>query len=666
MSVAFDIDQISQHFIVLTSNQIKKAFNSEESEKILSLFTKRFDELFTKLKEKTDEIQIFHGINPILVIALEESLPYTSKSKKQVTEHVLAIYKAMLEDFVLEPQRRFMTSSKDPWVTFIEDTRKGNQKTYDNKYFELQEISATKEEFAFDINRCIYQEIFKEFGRQDLGSIMCEYDTIIAENVAKWVRFEREETIVEGFPRCTFRFFPIKQKFSDNPIIHNIYSLLNIIDDSYEMLTKQELIERGLDAETDLSEIIKLIETIQNHPGIKTSTDEEEEPLFGNISSYERYQEWKLLFIRKTPLEDRNKIIRNLPLELKEEKIDQLITQILENPYELTSIKWLCLNYLQHHFSSKVGFESEGVDETPINYILEEFSKNYSDIFFQSRSIPPESGSDVRVSIQVYGKGVPEYKLNEIAQLIRRRMVIDFPDASLSAIKPILSIDRVAKKFFDILEDPHQPFQLRELALRILMSRIGDKLIPTLKTISENKMDDPFLRGRAIDSLSWFTSNIPQLFENEDEPLESFEGLPAPIQRSVIDFFTRQGVEEELLLSIANDEKIAVTLRKIALRNLGTYTDPMVTDSLIELTNQRAANELLRQAALEALGKHETKSKIAKSVFEIFINLDESSFIRMEAFETLKDLNYTPSEESLQIDSSDWITTFGLKLLLEG
>ncbi|MFX0210616.1 MAG: HEAT repeat domain-containing protein, partial [Candidatus Hodarchaeota archaeon] len=371
-------------------------------------------------------------------------------------------------------------------------------------------------------------------------------------------------------------------------------------------------------------------------------------------------------FKRKTPLEDRNKIIRNLPLELKEEKIDQLITRILENPYELASIKWLCLNYLQYHFSAKVGFESEGVGETPINYILEEFAKNHSDISFQSCSISSEFGGDIRVSIQVYGKGVPEYKLNEIAQLMRRRMVIDFPDASLSAIKPILSVDRVTKKFFDILEDPDQPFQLRELALRILISRVGAKLIPTLKTISENKMDDPFLRGRAIDSLSWFTSNFPRLFENKKEPLKSFKSLPVPIQRSITDFIARQGVEEELLLAIANDEKITVTLRRIALRNLGTYTDPKVTDFLIELTNKRAANELLRQAALEALGKHEAKSKIAKPVFNIFINSEESSFMRMEAFETLKDLNYTPLEESLQIDSPDWITTFGLKQLLEG
>ncbi len=664
MSAAVDMDQIFQYFIVLTSNQIKKDFNSEEAEIILSSFTKRFSELFVKLKEKKTETQVFHGINPIFVISLEESLPTTEKDKKQVIEHVLAIYSMMLEDLVLEPQRRFMSSSKDPWSTFIEDTRKGNQKIYDNEYFKLQEVSATEEEFVFNINRCLYQEIFKQFGREDLGPIMCEYDSIVAENVAKWVRFEREETIAEGFPRCTFRFYRIKQKFSDNPIIDNIYSFLKIIDDADEMLSKQEIIENGFEEETELEDIIKLIETIRTHPGVKTSIIEEG-LVFGNVSSYKRHEDWKLLFNRKIPIEERTKIIRNLPLKLKEEKISQLITHILENPYELASIKWVCLNYLQHHFSSKVGFESEGVNELQLTPLLEEFARNYPKVSFESHPIHYEFDIP-RVSIHIYGKGVPEYKLKEPAQLLRRRMVVDFPNAGLSAIKPILSIDRVAKKFFDILEDPEQPFQLRELALRILISRVGIKLVPFLKNISENEKDDPFLRGRAIDSLSWFTSSLPQLFNTIDEPLEEFEDFPVPVQRSIVDFLTRHGIKEVLLVAIAKDENITTTIRRIALRNLGIYTDPKVTDFLLESAKERSINELLRQASLEALGKHEAKSRINNPVFEIFINPEESSFIRIEALETLKDLNYTPSEETLQLDSPDWITILGLKQLIEG
>ncbi|MCK4849323.1 MAG: L-2-amino-thiazoline-4-carboxylic acid hydrolase, partial [Candidatus Heimdallarchaeota archaeon] len=320
MSTTFDMDQMFEFFIVLTSNQMKKVFDSEKAEKILSSFTKRFEELFEELKTNKNDTEVFYGINPIFVIALEESLPETEKDKKQVTEHVLAIYKMMLEDMVLEPQRRFMSNDKDPWSTFIEDTRKGNEKIYENKHFKLKGVSATDEEFTFDINRCLYQEIFKEFGREDLGPIMCEYDSIVAENVNKWVRFEREETIADGFPRCTFKYYKIKQNFSDNPLLNGIYSFLKIIDDSEEMLSKEEIAEKGFEAEIEIEEIIKLIETISEHSGIKTSTIEKE-LVIGNVDSYKRYEEWKTLFNKKIPKEKRSEIIRNLPLSLKKEKI---------------------------------------------------------------------------------------------------------------------------------------------------------------------------------------------------------------------------------------------------------------------------------------------------------------------------------------------------------
>jgi hypothetical protein len=649
------MDQMFDYFILLTSKELKKSFDSEEVEEILSAFTKRFRELFKELKEKFNETELFHTINPIFIIALEESLPGKKKDKNQVTRYVLAIYKTMLEDMVLEPQRRFMSLSKDPWVTFTENTRKGNQQIYDNEYFKLKEVSATGEEFAFDINRCFYQEVFKQFGREDLGPIMCEYDSIIAENVAKWVRFEREETIAEGFPKCTFRYYSIKQKFSENPVIDNIHSFLKIIDESDEMLSKQEIMDKGLDAETDLEDITKLIEIIKNHPGIKTSINKEES-IFGSVSSFQRHEEWKILFNRKISKEERSTIIRKLPLTLREEKINQLITDILENPYELASIKWICLNYLQHHFSARVGFESEGVDEIQLSYLLQDFSKFYPKMSFEAQSI-----DKTRVSIQVYGKGVPEYKLKELLQLFRRKIVIDFPDASLSRIQPILSMDRVAKKFVDILEDVKQSFQLRELALRILISRVGIKLVPYLTTISENKKDDPFLRGRAIDSLAWFTSILPQIFDN----FEDFKNLPLPIQRSIVDFVTRYGINEELLVAIAKNDNISTIIRKIAIKNLGTYVNTKVTDFLLESVRERKNNEILRQACLEALGKHEVKSRINPPVFEIFSNPEESSFIRMEALETLKDLNYTPSEEILRLNNLDWIITVGLEQLME-
>ncbi|MFX0085053.1 MAG: L-2-amino-thiazoline-4-carboxylic acid hydrolase [Candidatus Hodarchaeota archaeon] len=654
----FNINQMFDYFVVFTSKELEKSFDSEEVETIISSFTKRFMELFEKIKEGFNETQLFHGINPAFVIALEESLPGKKKDKNQVARYILAIYRIMLEDFVLEPQRRFISSSKDPWSTFVEDTHNGNKKIYDNEYFKLKEVISTENEFGFDINRCLYQEVFKQLDREDLGSIMCEYDSLVAENVSKWVRFERKETIEEGFPRCTFRFFRIKQKFSDNPVIDSIYSFLKIIDEADEMLSRQEIMNKGLEIEIALEDIIKLINTIKKHPGIKTSILKEDF-VFGNVSSYKRHEEWKILFNKKNPKEYRAKIIRNLPLNLKEEKVNQIITNILENPYEVASIKWLCLSYLQHHFSSRVGFESEGVDEIQLNFILKEFAKNYPKISFEVHPIHQESGNSSRVSIQVYGRGIPEFKLKEPTQIIRRKIVIDYPDASLTAIKPIFSVDRVAKTFFDILEDSTQPFQLRELALRVLIGKVGNKLISYLAKIVENKKDDAFLRGRAIDSLSSFSCDLPEIFNT----LEDFRDSPIPVQRSIIDFITRNGIKEEMLVIIAKDESITKPIRKIALRNLGSNPSEKVTNFLIKLINDRSNDELLRQASLEALAKHEDKLKINKEVLKIFINPEESTFLRIEAFETLKSLNYIPTEKSVELTNPDWITTLGLKQL---
>ncbi|WP_455140630.1 L-2-amino-thiazoline-4-carboxylic acid hydrolase [Candidatus Hodarchaeum mangrovi] len=653
------LDQMFDYFVLLTSNELKKAFDLEEADTILSSFATRFRELYETLKESFNETQLFHGINPIFVIALEESLP-GEEGKKDTTiilRLVLAIYKIMLEELVLEPQRRYMASSKDPWTIFVEAARKGNQRIYDNEYFQVKEINVTEKEFAFDINRCFYHEVFKQFKREDLGFIMCEYDSIMADNITNWVRFEREETIAEGYKRCTFRYYNIKQKFSENLVIDSIFTFLKIVDDSEEMLTKQEIREKGFDASIDFYDVVKLIDLIKNHPGIKFSTVNEE-PVYGNIASYQRHEEWKKLFNRKLSKEERSKIIQNLPLNLKEEKINRLISDILDHPYEHASIKWVCLNYLQYHFSARIGFEAEEIDELQLDTgLLEEFRQKYPNISFEAQSL--DRG---KISIQAYGRGIPEYKLKEPIQLLRKKIINQFPDSGISAINPIISMDPIVKKFFKIFEDSNQDFQLRELALRILISRVGSKLVPFLKSVAENEQDNQFLRGRAIDSLAWFTSKLPQLYNTFND----FIRLPDPIKRSVIDFIARQGTEKDLLLQMAINDDIAIKIKIIALRNMQTYLDPEVTKFLLNFAIDKSNDERMRQAALEALGKHSIDEKSLDLLFNIFKDQEESTFIRMEAFETLRDLNYKPKEVSILTDRSDWIILLGLKQMVEG
>ncbi len=651
------LDQMFDFIIMLTSKQIRDSFSQEVAENAINRFTSRFKELYEQLKTKSNETEVFHGMNPIFVIALEDALPLDEKDKSELTKYILLIYKAMLEDMVLEPQRRNMSLSKDPWSTFVQDTRKGNAKIYDNEYFKVKEVIATSEQYGFDINRCFYQEIFKEFGREDLGHILCEYDNILAENVSQWISFNRDETIAAGSDKCLFRFQKNIQEFSENPIISNLYSLLQIVDDSEDMLTRQELIDRGLDGSTDLDDLIKLYNLIKNHSGIKTSIINDKF-VIGTDESYEKHEQWLQLFNRKLSKEGRSLIIRSLPLNLKEEKINRLIRDILENPYELPSIKWVCLNYLQHHFSSRIGFEVDGVDEVQINVgLLEELRRIFPNISFEVKT-----AENSKILVQAFGKGIPEYKLNEPITQLRKKVVDSFPDAGISRIKPIISADQIANKFIEIFDDPSQPFQLRELALRILISRVGGKLIPFLIKVAENKEDDQFLRGRAIDSLSWVTDSLPQIYSSFDE----FVTLPNPIKRSVIDFVSRNGIEEDLLLSIAKSDNISSIIRIITIKNLKTYQDPSTTEFLLNLAMDRQNTERIRQAALEALGEHNVKKEGKNGLFKIFTDPRETSFIRMEVFDTLKELGYTLAENDDSEEQTDWIARIGVMKLMEG
>ena len=88
-------DQIFQFFISLTLNQLEQSFSSAEAKVIHCSFTKRFTELYEKLKKKNNEKEIFFGLNPIFVISLEESLPAKEKERQKVIDQVLAIYRAL-------------------------------------------------------------------------------------------------------------------------------------------------------------------------------------------------------------------------------------------------------------------------------------------------------------------------------------------------------------------------------------------------------------------------------------------------------------------------------------------------------------------------------------------------------------------------------------------
>ncbi|MHA2062208.1 MAG: L-2-amino-thiazoline-4-carboxylic acid hydrolase [Candidatus Sifarchaeia archaeon] len=197
------IQQLIQVFFALTEAELKEIYGEEKGLNISCKFQKIFNELLSKNAEMTpDQLSKQHALNPIFVMALYDA---QTISKDDLSEQVLSIYRNMLKP-ILNQQKVSLSSSNNPWKDFVETAKVGNRNLYENEYFKLNVIYESENQFGFDINRCLYFEIFRANNHEELAPVLCKYDFILAENIKKWVRFERTETIAERFDKCDFRF----------------------------------------------------------------------------------------------------------------------------------------------------------------------------------------------------------------------------------------------------------------------------------------------------------------------------------------------------------------------------------------------------------------------------------------------------------------------------
>jgi predicted ArsR family transcriptional regulator len=64
-----------------------------------------------------------------------------------------------------------------------------------------------QEAFEFDVTRCRFAEFFRELNEPELGALLaCATDFDIAATSDGAVKLEREQTIMQGAPSCTFRY----------------------------------------------------------------------------------------------------------------------------------------------------------------------------------------------------------------------------------------------------------------------------------------------------------------------------------------------------------------------------------------------------------------------------------------------------------------------------
>jgi len=70
---------------------------------------------------------------------------------------------------------------------------------------EVHEESATR--FSFDVTRCQYAETYLEMGMGQIGHLLsCNRDASFCEGYDPNIKLDRQQTIMNGADRCTFRY----------------------------------------------------------------------------------------------------------------------------------------------------------------------------------------------------------------------------------------------------------------------------------------------------------------------------------------------------------------------------------------------------------------------------------------------------------------------------
>lgn len=68
-------------------------------------------------------------------------------------------------------------------------------------------VAQDEREYAFNVTRCRFMEMYEEMGARDLGFLLsCNRDFAFFQGLAPGVEFERTQTRMEGADYCDFRY----------------------------------------------------------------------------------------------------------------------------------------------------------------------------------------------------------------------------------------------------------------------------------------------------------------------------------------------------------------------------------------------------------------------------------------------------------------------------
>lgn len=119
-------------------------------------------------------------------------------------ERVIAIVAEVIRDTARAQGRAMAAACPDTSLTDFASTLEPWTR---GDAMRMEVIEQRDDRLAFDVTRCRYAEMYRELGIADLGAALsCNRDAALIEGFNPEVSLTRTETIMQGAPRCNFRY----------------------------------------------------------------------------------------------------------------------------------------------------------------------------------------------------------------------------------------------------------------------------------------------------------------------------------------------------------------------------------------------------------------------------------------------------------------------------
>lgn len=119
-------------------------------------------------------------------------------------EEVLAIAREVIVNVAREQGRELARALQGNGLTQLADSLGAWQK---DDAMQMEVLAQTEEEFAFNVTRCRYAEMYRALGLAELGATLsCNRDAALIEGFNPTVELTRTQTIMQGAPHCDFRY----------------------------------------------------------------------------------------------------------------------------------------------------------------------------------------------------------------------------------------------------------------------------------------------------------------------------------------------------------------------------------------------------------------------------------------------------------------------------